>query len=131
MINRIPEGKQLIVFCGNIKQANRLCPNAYHSKSEGFELQRFRDGHINQLAVVGMLDEAINLQADIAICLGVNAKTRKLIQRIGRLLRKDPDNPDKLAIMIFFVALGTKEVKWMKTNLKIFRKTKLQLWTRT
>ena len=56
MINRIPEGKQLIVFCGNIKQANRLCPNAYHSKSEGFELQRCRDGHINQLSVVGMLD---------------------------------------------------------------------------
>ncbi len=98
-----------ILFCASIEQAeqyakehanNMIC---YHSKSKrrGTLLKAFLDGFMRKIASVEALDMGVD---DAKIELGLNIKytstALQMVQRIGRVIRKDVDRPDKKAIFV-------------------------------
>ena len=61
-------------------------------------LQRFESGELNALCAIGCLDEGIDIPAiHTAIVLYSIDRLRQFIQRRGRILRKKPDDEEKIA----------------------------------
>ena len=48
----IPKEDRTIIFCGNIEQAEEVCPTFYHSKSSSVAYDAFKNESINRLSCV-------------------------------------------------------------------------------
>ena len=86
--------------------------NVVQSGMEKFEvknvLAEFESGDTDVIAAPLLLDEGIDVpSADLAIIIASNRNKRQMIQRMGRVLRKKPDNR-KAKIMIIY-AIHTSE----------------------
>lgn len=117
---------KLIIFCNTQDQADRLCRYSYHSTNEQAEenLQKFKDGKIDTLSCVLQLNEGINIpNLRAGIILHAYGNERKSSQRIGRLLRL---NPDDTAIIHILCYTGTIDEKWVTEALKDLDKTKIK-----
>jgi superfamily II DNA or RNA helicase len=78
--------------------------HTYFSEDETEILQRFSQGEVECLLTCHKLSEGIDIQSLKNVILLSSAKTRlETIQRIGRCLRSDPENPDKIANVIDFI----------------------------
>lgn len=67
-------------------------------KSREMKMNRFRRGNFQFLVNVGMVGRGVDVPSVDAIILARPTKSLSLyVQFIGRALRKDPDNPDKIA----------------------------------
>ena len=107
-----------IIFCNTQEQADRLCKHSYHSTNPDAaeNLQDFKDGNINQLSCVLQLNEGINIpHLKSGIILHAYGNERKSAQRIGRLLRL---NPDDMAIVHILCYRNTVDERWVKEALK-------------
>jgi superfamily II DNA or RNA helicase len=107
-----------IVFCNTQDQADRICTNSYHSKNEESEdnLQQFKDGTISELSCVMQLNEGINIpRLKAGIIMHAYGNERKSNQRIGRLLRL---NPDETAIVHILCYKDTVDERWVNEALK-------------
>lgn len=61
-------------------------------------LQEFKSGEWNCLCAIGCLDEGVDVPAiERAVVLYSIDRERQFIQRRGRILRRDPENPSKIA----------------------------------
>jgi superfamily II DNA or RNA helicase len=70
-------------------------------------LAAFNEGDVLALATSKVLNEGVNIPAaSVAIVLSGSGSTREHIQRLGRILRKQPD---KEAVLYEVVAAGTTE----------------------
>lgn len=117
---------KLIVFCNTQDQADRLCRYSYHSTNEHAEenLQKFKSGAIDQLSCVLQLNEGINIpNLRAGIILHAYGNERKSSQRIGRLLRL---NPEDTAIIHILCYTGTIDEKWVTEALKDLDATKIK-----
>lgn len=114
MNNYLPLTDKVIVFAGQQKQADNLTPHIYHAASSDKYYRQFCNGEIRTLACVNMLNEGINIPGgvDSAIITQVNSNDLTLIQRIGRVVRLKPDNPDFVAKVYVIVAVGTVDWEW-------------------
>ena len=73
--------------------------------------QQLIDGEINALLAMKCLDEGIDIPAaKIGIIMASSQNPRQFVQRRGRLLRKDPDNPKTHAIIHDFLVLPPSDV---------------------
>ena len=71
-------------------------------------LAQFRRGRIDALVAPRVLDEGIDLpDADLAVVLAAFRTRRQLVQRLGRVLRRKPD--DREAALVLAYAIGTAE----------------------
>ncbi len=71
-------------------------------------LRRFRDGELTVISAPNVLDEGIDVpEADLAIILAASSSRRQMIQRMGRVLRKKPDQ--RLARFVVLYAESTVE----------------------
>ena len=116
-----------IVFANTQDQADRLCTYSYHSNNPESEdnLQQFKDGNINELSTVMQLNEGVNIpNLRQGIIMHAYGNERKASQRIGRLLRL---NPDEKAIVHILCYMGTVDEKWVKEALEGFDQSKI-LW---
>jgi superfamily II DNA or RNA helicase len=116
-----------IVFANTQDQADRLCKYSYHSNNPQSEsnLRAFRDGHISQLSCVMQLNEGVNIpNLKQGIIMHAYGNERKASQRIGRLLRL---NPDDKAIVHILCYMGTVDEKWVTEALEGFDQSKV-LW---
>jgi superfamily II DNA or RNA helicase len=107
-----------IVFCNTQDQADRICANSYHSNNEESEenLQQFKDGNIQELSCVMQLNEGINIpDLRAGIIMHAYGNERKSNQRIGRLLRL---NPDDTAIVHILCYKDTVDERWVNEALK-------------
>lgn len=107
-----------LVFCNTTEQADRICRDSYHSKNPDSEdnLQAFKAGQIDQLSCVLQLSEGINIpELKAGIILHAYSNERKSSQRIGRLLRL---NPDDKAIIHIFMYRDTVDEQWVTEALK-------------
>lgn len=107
-----------IVFCNTQEQADRICKYSYHSTNPDSEhnLQRFKDGKIVELSCVLQLNEGINIpELRAGIILHAYGNERKSSQRIGRLLRL---NPDDTAIVHILCYMDTVDERWVHEALK-------------
>jgi len=107
-----------IVFCNTQDQADRICVNSYHSKNEESEenLQQFKDGNISELSCVMQLNEGVNIpNLRAGIIMHAYGNERKSNQRIGRLLRL---NPEDTAIVHILCYKDTVDERWVTEALK-------------
>jgi superfamily II DNA or RNA helicase len=116
-----------IVFANTQAQADRLCQYSYHSGNKDSEenLLMFKSGEITKLSTVLQLNEGVNIpNLKQGIIMHAYGNERKASQRIGRLLRL---NPDDKAIVHILCYIDTIDEKWVKEALEGFDQTKI-LW---
>jgi len=107
-----------IIFCNTQDQADRMCKHSYHSNNPDAEanLDDFKHNRISQLSCVLQLNEGINIpNLRAGIILHAYGNERKSSQRIGRLLRL---NPDDMAIVHILCYKSTVDEKWVREALK-------------
>lgn len=116
-----------IVFANTQAQADRLCEYSYHSGNKDSEqnLLLFKEGKIDKLSTVLQLNEGVNIpNLKQGIIMHAYGNERKASQRIGRLLRL---NPDDKAIVHILCYMDTIDEKWVKEALENFDQSKI-LW---
>ena len=116
-----------IIFANTQDQADRLCRFSYHSNNSNSEenLISFKDGKISKLSCVLQLNEGINIpELRQGIIMHAYGNERKASQRIGRLLRL---NPQDKAIVHILCYTGTVDERWVKEALEGFDQSKI-LW---
>jgi superfamily II DNA or RNA helicase len=116
-----------IVFANTQEQADRICKHSYHSNnSESTEnLEKFKSGEITKLSCVLQLSEGVNIPGlKQGIILHAYGNERKSSQRIGRLLRL---NPDDKAIIHILCYMDTKDEDWVRSALEDYDQSKI-IW---
>jgi len=115
-----------IMFANTQEQADRLCDHSYHSKNPDSEdnLELFKEGTITKLSSVMQLNEGVNISnLRQGIIMHAYGNERKSAQRIGRLLRL---NPDEKAIVHILCYKHTIDEKWVKTALEGLDNSKIE-----
>jgi len=118
-----------IIFCNTQEQADRLCPHSYHSNNEHSDLHlaAFEKGKIMQLSCVAQLSEGVTIpDLKCGIIMHAFGNERKSNQRIGRMLRL---NPDETAIVHILCYANTKDEDWVEEALKDLDPTKITYHT--
>jgi superfamily II DNA or RNA helicase len=118
-------GNRCIVFANTQAQADRLCDHSYHSNNPDSEdnLKMFKEGKVTKLSTVLQLNEGINIpNLKQGIIMHAYGNERKASQRIGRLLRL---NPDDKAIVHILCYVDTIDEKWVKEALEGFDQNKI------
>jgi superfamily II DNA or RNA helicase len=73
-------------------------------------IERFRIGDIKLIAAPQLMDEGVDIPtADLAIIIAASRTKRQMIQRMGRVLRKDNDDKKKKAKVCVLFAKNTFE----------------------
>lgn len=114
-----------LLFANTQDQADRLCSHSYHSNNADSEenLEMFKSGIILKLSSVHQLSEGINIpNLKQGIIMHSFGNERKFSQKLGRLLRL---NPDDKAIVHILCYKDTVDEKWVKDALESFDQTKI------
>ena len=117
-----------IVFCNTQEQADKICPHSVHSNNPDSDdnLQKFKDGKIEKLSCVLQLNEGINIpNLRFGIIMHAYGNERKSSQRIGRLLRLNPDDTATVHILCY---KDTIDVKWVSEALKDLDSAKISYY---
>jgi len=118
VIESIPKDERTLIFCGSISQAEELCKNSYHSKSDDKSFNKFCNEEINQLSCVNALNEGQNIpNLDNAVIVQLNSNELSTIQRIGRCIRYRPGHEATIYILS---VVQTQDEKWVKKALENF-----------
>lgn len=115
-----------IVFANTQEQADRLSPNSYHSKNPRSKqnLELFKTNEIDLLTAVEQLSEGVNIPGlKTGIIMHAYANNRRASQKIGRMLRLNPDDVAGVHILCYD---KTIDVKWVKEALSNFDQSKIQ-----
>jgi superfamily II DNA or RNA helicase len=115
-----------IVFANTQDQADSLCKYSYHAGNSNSEenLLKFKAGIINKLSAVLQLNEGVNIpNLKEGIILHAYGNERKASQRIGRMLRL---NPDEKAIVHILCYEKTIDEHWVKMALEAFDSSKIK-----
>jgi superfamily II DNA or RNA helicase len=114
-----------IIFANTQDQADRLCDHSYHSNNSESEdnLQDFKNGVITELSAVHQLSEGVNVP-DLrqGIIMHSYGNERKASQRLGRLLRLNPDDVATAHILCY---MNTADEDWVKEALKDYDNSKI------
>jgi len=115
-----------ILFANTQDQADRLCTHSYHSNNPDSDdnLRMFKEGSITKLSSVMQLNEGVNIpELKQGIIMHAYGNERKAQQRIGRLLRL---NPDEKAIVHVLCYINTVDEKWVKSALENLDQDKIE-----
>ncbi len=119
---------KILIFAGSIPQSEMLCKHTYNSKTDDTDLNRFKAGEIDRIAMVKAggigstykkIDHLIIVQAD-------SDKNGSTSQKITRTLLEQGDY--KATIWIFCLH-KTKDKVWVKSTLENFDKNKIKFMT--
>lgn len=110
--------EKCIVFCNTQDQADAMCSHSYHTGNPDSlaNIQAFKEGQIKKMSCVLQLNEGVtipNLKA--GIILHAYGNERKSNQRIGRLLRLNPDEKAEIHILCY---KDTVDEKWVESALQ-------------
>jgi superfamily II DNA or RNA helicase len=73
-------------------------------------LKEFERGDIDSLIACGRISEGVDIKTvDTIVLFSADATRLQTIQRIGRALRTDPENPDKISTVVDFIWEGDDE----------------------
>ena len=117
--------EKTIIFANTQEQADGFGVESYHSNNANSEhnLQDFKNGTINKLACVLQLNEGVNIKnLKIGIIMHAYGNERKSEQRIGRLLRLNPDEASTIHILCY---KNTIDETWTKEALTNYDQTKI------
>jgi len=116
-----------ILFANTQDQADKLCEHSYHSgnKDSEFNLVKFKSGELNKLSCVLQLSEGVNIpNLKEGIIMHSYGNERKASQRLGRLLRL---NPDETAIVHILCYEDTVDETWVKQAIEKYDKSKIKI----
>ena len=83
--------------------------HTYFSGEESDTLKRFARGELECLMTCHRVSEGIDIRSLNSVILFSSARARlETIQRMGRCLRTDPDNPNKIANVVDFIRQGSE-----------------------
>jgi len=119
--------EKCIVFANTHKQADKLCSHSYHSSNPKSEdnLLMFKEGNIKKLSSVLQLNEGVNIpDLKQGIILHSYSNERKSSQRIGRLLRLNPDDTSTIHILYY---RDTIDIQWVRRAIEGFDTDKI-IW---
>lgn len=114
-----------IIFANTQSQADKLCNYSYHSKNSDSEqnLIDFKNGNITELSCVLQLSEGVNIpELKQGIIMHAYGNERKASQRIGRLLRLNPDDKATVHVLCY---MNTADEDWVKEALKGYDQSKV------
>ena len=117
--------EKVLLFTCNQQQAEEQAAHTYHSKNKDSRanLARFNSGEIQRLACVAQLSEGINIaNLRVGIIWHAFGNERKAAQRIGRLLRL---NPEQTATVHLLLYQDTVDEHWVAQALAAFDPTKI------
>ena len=84
--------------------------HTYFSGEESETLKRFARGELECLITCHRVSEGIDIRSLNSVILFASARVRlETIQRMGRCLRTDPDNPQKVANIVDFIRHSDEE----------------------
>ena len=118
--------QKCIIFANTKKQADKVCSHSYHSgnSDSNDNLQLFSDGRIDKLSCVLQLSEGVNIpELQQGIIMHAYGNERKTSQRIGRLLRLNPDQTATCHILCY---KDTVDEKWISSALSEFDSDKIK-----
>lgn len=116
--------EKILTFGGTNKfadaTAQRLGGESYHSgktkKQREDMLSRFASGELRILCSTKALNQGTDVpDVGVGIIVGLDSKSLPLIQRMGRIIRKDGDKVGKIFI---FYMIDSQEEKWLKEATK-------------
>jgi superfamily II DNA or RNA helicase len=116
-----------IIFANTQAQADMLCPHSYHSKNPESEenLKMFKEGKITKLSTVHQLSEGVNIpNLKQGIIMHAYGNERKFSQKLGRLLRLNPNDKSVVHILCY---IDTVDEKWIKDALEGYDQNKI-IW---
>lgn len=117
--------EKCIIFANTQDQADKICKHSYHANNLNSEdnLQKFNDGRITQLSCVLQLSEGITIpNLKQGIIMHAYGNERKTAQRIGRLLRLNPNEKATCHILSY---KDTVDNKWVQEALTGFDQSKI------
>jgi superfamily II DNA or RNA helicase len=106
-----------IIFCNTQEQADKMCHHSYHTNNINSQenLLMFKEGTIDKLSCVLQLSEGVTIpDLKIGIILHAYGNERKSNQRIGRLLRLNPEEKATIHILCY---QDTIDQKWVNSAL--------------
>jgi|TARA_R110000782_G_scaffold265259_1_gene358871 superfamily II DNA or RNA helicase len=121
------KSEKILTFSGSNEftdlMGKTLSGESYHSKIPKAErreiLERFRTGENKILCSTKALDQGFDIKdATIGIIAGLSSKSLPMIQRIGRLIRKDGDKVGK--VFILYVKDSQEEV-WLDSAVQTIK----------
>jgi len=117
--------EKVLLFTCNQQQAEQQATHTYHSKNKDSQanLALFNAGTIQRLACVAQLSEGINIpNLRVGIIWHAFGNERKAAQRIGRLLRL---NPEETATVHLLMYQDTVDEQWVTQALAAFDPAKI------
>lgn len=121
------KNNRILVFTTLTDSANQLCSYQYHSKADKKNLEKFSNGEIDQLAVVNMANVGLNIKPlHTAIVHQFQSSEETAQQRMGRVLRLEYDNPNKMAEIWVICLLNTVDEQWVKSALQSIPTSKIE-----
>jgi len=117
--------EKCILFTNSKEQADNLCNYSYHSGNTDSEenLKLFKEDKINKLSCVLQLNEGVNIpNLKQGIIMHAYANERKSNQRIGRLLRLNPDDVATIHVLCY---RNTIDETWVDSALSDFDHNKI------
>jgi superfamily II DNA or RNA helicase len=126
LLNEIED--KCIVFCNTQAQSDRICHHSVHSENPDAEinLEMFKKDQIDKLSCVLQLNEGVNIpNLRAGIIMHAYGNERKSSQRIGRLLRL---NPDDTAIIHILCYKNTVDERWVTEALKDLDASKIKYY---
>jgi superfamily II DNA or RNA helicase len=107
----IPKTARTLFFCGSIAQAETIHPHTFHSKTDSFWFEQFKNGEIDWMSCVDAVNEGHNIDnLDCGFIIQLNSNELDLVQRIGRLIRYRPGHTGKVIILC---SEETVDKKWV------------------
>ena len=117
--------EKVLLFTCNQQQAEQMAEHTYHSKNKDSQanLAKFSAGEIQRLACVAQLSEGVNIpNLRVGIIWHAFGNERKAAQRIGRLLRL---NPEETATVHLLMYQDTVDEHWVAQALTAFDPAKI------
>ena len=128
LFNKVTD--KVILFANTQEQADKMCKYSYHSGNKGSEanLELFKTGDIDKLSCVLQLNEGVNIpNLKQGIIMHAYGNERKSAQRLGRMLRL---NPDEKAVIHILCYDNTVDTTWVQNALEQYDDTKIK-WIKT
>jgi superfamily II DNA or RNA helicase len=119
------QSDKTIIFANTKQQADDLCEYSYHSGNPDSKdnLVAFKKGDILKLSAVEQLSEGVTIpDLKVGIIMHAYANNRKAAQKIGRLLRLNPDDKATIHILCYE---NTVDIDWVTSALKGFDQSKI------
>jgi superfamily II DNA or RNA helicase len=117
--------EKTIVFTNTKDQADNLCLHSYHSSNilSDDNLIDFKEGTIIKLSAVEQLNEGVTIpNLRVGIIMHSYSNNRKATQKIGRLLRLNPNDKATIHILCYE---NSVDKDWVRNALSDFDQSKI------